>query len=181
MTTTPTSTEARTIHRHEIPADGEWHDLQLNGAILHVDARTPYTVEVWALESRGPNLTRTFCVMGTGQTMPDDGEHIGTAIIPGGQFVWHLLERCSPEKGKSGICTATMTPPEGHLGAGTVDQCVLSAGHYVDDFDAPDGPHRNTLVPSDATGLTRHWTDWTEGATPHRDADTSSQIPGANA
>lgn len=49
-------------------------------------------VEVWALHTDSPTETRTIRVYGTGQPLPDDAVHCGTAIAPGGQLVWHLIE-----------------------------------------------------------------------------------------
>ena len=84
------------VIRHLIPADDATHGLGLNGAILHVATRLVDAVEVWTLDSGGPTTPRTFLVVGTGHPWPDgDWTHVGTAIIPGGVLVWHLLERRS--------------------------------------------------------------------------------------
>jgi hypothetical protein len=80
------------IYRYEIPVDDHWHPLQLSGAILHVASRNPRVVELWAVESGGLTKTRGFRVFGTGQPLPDNVQYIGTAIPPGGQLVWHLME-----------------------------------------------------------------------------------------
>lgn len=80
------------IYRYEIPVDDQWHPLQLSGDIVHVDSRNPRAVEIWALNTGGTTLTRSFRVFGTGQPLPDNATHIGTAIPPGGHLVWHLLE-----------------------------------------------------------------------------------------
>jgi hypothetical protein len=82
------------IYRYEIPVDDQWHDLELSGAVLHVAARKSHAVELWALDTGGPAITRTFRVFGTGQPLPDGRpRHIGTALAAGGQLVWHLMER----------------------------------------------------------------------------------------
>lgn len=83
---------ADAIYRYEIAVDDRWHPLQLSGRIVHVDCRNPRAVEVWALHTGGSPLTRTFRVYGTGQPFPPDVQHRGTAIAPGGQLVWHLIE-----------------------------------------------------------------------------------------
>lgn len=83
---------ADTIWRYEIPVDDRWHPLQLSGEILHVDCRNMHAVEVWARHTDGPQTIRSFRVYGTGQSMPDNLEHVGTALAPGGQLVWHLME-----------------------------------------------------------------------------------------
>lgn len=83
---------ADAIWRYEIPVDDRWHPLQLSGEILHVGCRNPHAVEVWARHTDGASDIRSFRVYGTGQSMPDNLEHVGTALAPGGQLVWHLME-----------------------------------------------------------------------------------------
>lgn len=83
---------ADAIWRYEVPVDDRWHPLQLSGEILHVDCRSVQTVEVWARHTDGPQEIRSFRVYGTGQSMPDNLAHVGTALAPGGQLVWHLME-----------------------------------------------------------------------------------------
>jgi len=83
---------ADAIWRHEVPVDDRWHPLQLSGEILHVDCRNVHVVEVWARHTDRPQTTRSFRVYGTGQPLPDNLEHVGTALAPGGQLVWHLME-----------------------------------------------------------------------------------------
>ena len=83
---------AQTIYRYEIPVDDRWHPLQLSGRIVHVDCRNMHVVEVWALHTDGPVVTRHFRAYGTGHPLPPDVQHVGTAIAPGGQLVWHLIE-----------------------------------------------------------------------------------------
>lgn len=81
------------IFRYEVPVDGLWHTLDLSGAVLHVAARHPGAVEVWALTGGMP-VSREVQVFGTGQPLPDIPlRHVGTALIPGGALVWHLMER----------------------------------------------------------------------------------------
>lgn len=81
------------IYRYEIPVDDEPHRISLSGKILHVGCRDSKAVEFWALNSGGPLLSRVFCVVGTGQPLPDGWtKHIGTVVAPGGYLVWHLLE-----------------------------------------------------------------------------------------
>ncbi len=88
------------ILRYEVPVDDDWHKLQLFGDIVHVDARTPYTVEVWAWH-HGPSMlpvNRDFRVFATGQPITTPRNlgylhHRGTVIVAGGRLVWHLIER----------------------------------------------------------------------------------------
>ena len=80
------------IYRYEVPVDDRWHPLQLSGRIVHVGCRNMHAVEVWALATDEPAETRSFRVYGTGHPLPPDVQHVGTAIAPGGQLVWHLIE-----------------------------------------------------------------------------------------
>lgn len=67
----------------------------------------------------------------------------------------------------SRLCTASITPPEGRVGGGVTERCVLAAGHYRPNFDAKDGPHRNRLDPDDTSDVAITWADWADGAVPH--------------
>lgn len=80
------------IYRYEVPVDDRWHPLQLSGEVLHVDCRNARVVELWAMHHEGPKAVRSFRVYGTGHPLPDGVDYIGTAIAPGGQLVWHLVE-----------------------------------------------------------------------------------------
>ena len=82
----------RRILRYEVPVDGQWHVHLLSGAALHVAARRPDVVELWAMDTGVPGLRRAFRVLGTGEPLPatEDVRHVGTALI--GPLVWHLIE-----------------------------------------------------------------------------------------
>lgn len=80
------------VLRYGIPVDDRWHALQLSGPIVHVATRDPNLVELWAINTNEPPSTRGFRVFGTGQPLPPDVAHIGTALTAGGQLVWHLFE-----------------------------------------------------------------------------------------
>lgn len=83
---------ARSIYRYEIPVDDQWHTLDLTGDIVHIASRSVHTVELWAINEDRPSNRRGFRVYGTGQPIPGDVLHVGTAIPPGGELVWHLIE-----------------------------------------------------------------------------------------
>jgi hypothetical protein len=86
----------RWVLRHEVPVDDTWHDVRLPGPVVHIATRRPDVVEIWTLHTDGgPEVTRTFRVYGTGQPITDAVRHVGTAIVPGGALVWHLMERAS--------------------------------------------------------------------------------------
>lgn len=77
--------------RWSVPVDDQWHQIG-SGQVLHVDARSNGTVEVWTLEGSAPSVARTVRVYGTGQSIAEaDTEHIGTALTPGGALVWHVF------------------------------------------------------------------------------------------
>lgn len=81
------------IFRYEIPVDDREHTVRLRGRILHVAARRPDVVEIWAEHEHNTfaEQPRRFRVYGTGH--PDvQGEHVGTALAADGQLVWHLRE-----------------------------------------------------------------------------------------
>jgi hypothetical protein len=91
-----------TIHRYEIPVDDHWHILTLTGDVIHVAARRPEVVELWAVAGQDPPDKHRYRVFGTGQPLPQrvettagDGPllHVGTALAAGGQLVWHLFEQ----------------------------------------------------------------------------------------
>jgi hypothetical protein len=73
-----------------------WHAIPLSGDVVHVAARQPDSVELWAVNSDGPATHRRFRVVGTGWPIPDGVRHVGTAIVPGGILVWHLIETPQP-------------------------------------------------------------------------------------
>jgi hypothetical protein len=85
------------IYRYEVPVDDQWHELKLWGNPQAVNCRDPRVVEFWC---RHPvanalvdfDIARSFIVIGTGHRVPVDARYWGTAIAPGGQLVWHLLE-----------------------------------------------------------------------------------------
>lgn len=89
MTTDATSGR---VLRFQVPVDDQWHALQLSGPIVHVASRNPRTVELWALDTGRPSRHRGFRVFGTGQPLPPDVAHIGTALAGGGELIWHLFE-----------------------------------------------------------------------------------------
>lgn len=47
---------------------------------------------LWALvDPDAAQEVREFVIAGTGHTSPTDG-HVGTALMKGGEYVWHLFE-----------------------------------------------------------------------------------------
>lgn len=77
--------------RHEIPVDDTVHEVVLAGPILHVGCKgRPDVVDVWT-QDEGQTRKVRLLVVGTGQPWPDGAFYLGTAIVPGGRLVWHLL------------------------------------------------------------------------------------------
>lgn len=95
MNTTRKGIDAPRILRYEVPVDGQWHDLLLTGDILHVDARTPHAVEVWAWSRAAEAQPRTFRIYGDGEPIETTGivSHAGSVICASGWSVRHLIER----------------------------------------------------------------------------------------
>jgi hypothetical protein len=89
-----------TVGRYGVPVDDQWHAHTLSGPIVHVDCRRHDVVEFWAIIFQGAeSFTRYLRVFGTGQSIPSDAVHRGTALSPYGGFsanygslVWHLFE-----------------------------------------------------------------------------------------
>jgi hypothetical protein len=94
MKGTAMATALPVIHRYEIPVDDQWHYLNLPRGLQHVACRRSATVEVWAYAASPGDAPswRQFRVYGTGHPMPIASVHIATAIRPGGDLVWHLIE-----------------------------------------------------------------------------------------
>lgn len=86
------------IYRYEIPVDDRWHDLEMTGDIVHIDARTLEVVEVWAFANAYSPVVRELRVFGTGQPIPAGYSgaplrHLGTALVRNTGLVWHLMQR----------------------------------------------------------------------------------------
>lgn len=91
-----------TIYRYEVPVDDRWHIITLTGDVLHVAARKPDLVELWAVANQDPPDKHRYRVFGTGHPLPGKVEttathgplvHVGTALAADGRLVWHLFEQ----------------------------------------------------------------------------------------
>lgn len=81
------------IYRYEVPVDDQTHEVHIEGDPLHVGCRQTDVVEFWAAAGPlSPGSPRRFTVVGTGHPFDDAYRYWGTAVAPGGQLVWHLLE-----------------------------------------------------------------------------------------
>jgi hypothetical protein len=83
------------VLRYEVPVNDLEHLLWVAGDIVHVQTRSADYVEFWSLERRngGRTVERAFQVFGTGHEVPEGLRFVGSAVSPGGTFVWHLFER----------------------------------------------------------------------------------------
>lgn len=86
---------SKTIYRHNVPVDGQWHTIALTGDVVFIATRHVDLVEVWSMhDDDRPLVTREFQVFGTGQLLPDDEQTVYVASTLAGQYlVWHLFER----------------------------------------------------------------------------------------
>lgn len=86
----------RRIFRFEVPVDDQPHRIALNAGPIAIGCRQPDRVEFWAIHDDDPESFvghRTFIVVGTGHPLPARVRAVhGTAVAPGGQLVWHLVE-----------------------------------------------------------------------------------------
>lgn len=81
------------VLRWDVPVDDGWHEIGA-GPVVHVAARSHRErpgdlVEVWTLEDTPTTFIdadgiprRSVSVYGTGNRLPDDVYHLGTAVVP---------------------------------------------------------------------------------------------------
>jgi len=85
---------SREIYKYRVPVKDVWHDVAMpsHATIVHVACQdTPGVVSLWAeIENESASVTRSFRIYGTGQSIPDDTDYVGTALD--GMFVWHVYE-----------------------------------------------------------------------------------------
>jgi hypothetical protein len=112
------------VLRWDVPVDDQWHEIGA-GYVAHVAARTHRErhgdlVEVWTVEDVADTQVsvvvpmRSVAVVGTGHQVPDNAEHIGSAVVPAfhvvsgptrgtvehiestAGLVWHLFAKYDP-------------------------------------------------------------------------------------
>lgn len=90
------------IYKYELPVDGEWHDLPINAAVVHVDAH-PFNNEIvllWAAHDDGTDETLRVRVFATGEDLPPNTRIpqnlIGTAVTTDRSHVWHVVSTWHP-------------------------------------------------------------------------------------
>lgn len=83
------------IWKYEIDESVNRIDLPVGAKILRVGEQHG-SLRIWALVNPNvPKVTREFYIVGTGQIFYHrrDDVHLGTVVMPGGIFVWHVFER----------------------------------------------------------------------------------------
>lgn len=89
----------RVVLKWPVPVDDHTHKIG-GGSVIHVDCQDPHDpshVMVWTVEQReGPVPQRTVQVFGTGQPLPFNAEHLGSAMALGGRLVWHVFQLLNP-------------------------------------------------------------------------------------
>ncbi|MDP9224130.1 MAG: hypothetical protein M3P18_09795 [Actinomycetota bacterium] len=82
------------VLKWRVPLDDQPHPIGAGRVVLV--AQQQYGVasemQVWTVETYGGG-TRYVQVFGTGHTVPDDWEPVGSCVSVDGQFVWHVFER----------------------------------------------------------------------------------------
>lgn len=82
----------KTIHKFGLLAQRETVLMLPDKAQIIRFAMQNDIPHVWALvESQNTFIRRCFTIVGTGWSIPDGWQYIGTCVDDGG-FVWHLLE-----------------------------------------------------------------------------------------
>ena len=85
----------RRILKWTIPVDDQDHPIG-PGPVVHVASQRDDSrfVQVWTDEPDAEHVDVTSArVYATGQPLPTGDEILGTAVVMGGQLVWHVLRR----------------------------------------------------------------------------------------
>lgn len=125
------------VLRWDVPVDDQWHDIGagyvVNVASRHYYERPGDLVEVWTLEDTadtnpGDSLSipmRSVTVVGTGHPVPENTEHVGSAVVAtrvfrvasasadgfgvhenstsSGSLVWHVFAKYDPEAERAAL------------------------------------------------------------------------------
>ena len=95
----------RTVHKFSLDIGYTLVEMPENAKIIHVGEQYGQ-LQLWAeVDPNEPQTHRHFRVYGTGHPIDDvmhlDVQHIGTAIMQGGDFVAHIYEATAqPEQEK---------------------------------------------------------------------------------
>lgn len=86
--------DSMTIYKYVLPIiDSICISMPEKAEILTVQIQSE-TICLWAkCNPNGPYETRKFCIIGTGNPMPDNNlKYIGTVQMADGRLVWHVFE-----------------------------------------------------------------------------------------
>lgn len=87
----------RVIHKYEVGYGEDVARIPPSAKVIHV-ATVPVTpttegVFVWVEVDPSENAEpRRIGYFATGDLIPSDAVHVGTAVTPNGAFVWHVYE-----------------------------------------------------------------------------------------
>lgn len=83
----------RTVHKYAL-RDVENHVTTFEGVrFLHV-ANQREEIALWAeVDTEAPEVVRTVYVVGTGHEVPAGVEYVGSALMSGGAFVFHVYAK----------------------------------------------------------------------------------------
>jgi hypothetical protein len=82
----------RTIHKHVLTEEFNEVPTFERAKVIHVgnqDDRITVWLEVETLEQE---CIKVLTVVGTGQPVPNGARHVGSVILVGGRFVFHVYE-----------------------------------------------------------------------------------------
>jgi len=72
----------------------DWLSLPKGAKFRHAACQVELVISMWfEINKNEPIEQRLFCVVGTGQIVPDGGNYKWLCTIMDGDFVWHLFER----------------------------------------------------------------------------------------
>lgn len=68
------------------------------GPVVHVASQYGRTdvVQVWTEEDAQGHDLAGFYVIGTGHSIPEGTEHVGSVVVAGGHLVWHVYQEVKP-------------------------------------------------------------------------------------
>lgn len=101
----------RTVHKFVLTEVSNDVEMPRGARFLHVDNQRE-SITFWAeVDTRQPSCVRHLYVVGTGDEVPPFAEHIGSCLMAGGTFVFHLYadpERASEWDGTTRSVRAQM-------------------------------------------------------------------------
>lgn len=70
-------------------------EMPAGAKIVHVDTKDGRDINVWAMVNTSgvEEVKRKFLLLGTGVEIRDGLDFIGSVVLEGGGFVWHVFEQ----------------------------------------------------------------------------------------